>query len=161
MASYSMNQNSWWRNCLVKVWTWWTRSNKGTTRHYSVPTKHEMVSIRNLDLVTDFEKFYLGTNGQFCSKYRGLISHLNENCEFCGSKNVYVDGEVSSVYGYSCLVLPKASLIIGNRSFRSHDAKPNHTYLDSKARYGILPSEVNPQLFHDPTGIQYYHNSLL
>ena len=63
-----------------------------------------------------------------------------------------MDGEVASLYGYTSLVLPKATLVVGNRTFRSQESKPNHTYLDSKARYGLLPSEVNPQLFQDPTG---------
>ena len=81
-----------------------------------------------------------------------MVSHLSDNCEFCGSKNGYVDGEVASLYGYTSLVLPKATLVVGNRNFRSQDDKPKHTYLDSKTRYGLLPSEINPQLFQDPAG---------
>ena len=94
----------------------------------------------------------LGTSGQFCTKYRGLVSQLGDNCEFCASKNGYVDGEVCGLYGFTSLVLPKASLIVGNRNFRNADKKPQHNYLDSKTRYGLLPSEVDPQLFQDPNG---------
>ena len=81
------------------------------------------------------------------------MSQLSDNCEFCGSKLVYVDGEVSGIYGYSSLVLPRATLIAGNRTFRSNEEKPNYNYLDSKARYGLLPEEINPHLFQDPNGM--------
>ena len=90
--------------------------------------------------------------GQFCSKYRGETCKLHDNCEFCSSKNTFVDGEVAGLYGYTCLFLPKATLIIGNRTFRNHEDKPNYNYLDSKSRNGLLPDEVNPALYDNPKG---------
>ena len=63
-----------------------------------------------------------------------------------------MDGEVAGLYGYTSLVLPKATLIVGNRTFRNQETKPNYTYLDSKARYGLLPDEVEPSLYDDPEG---------
>ena len=102
--------------------------------------------------IFDFNNYYLGLGGQFCSKYRGETSKLPDNCEFCSDKNTFVDGEVAGLYGYTSLVLPKATLIVGNRTFRNQEAKPNYTYLDSKARYGLLPDEVEPALYDDPEG---------
>ena len=80
------------------------------------------------------------------------MSDLGDNCEFCASKATNIDGEVAGVYGYSCLVIPKATLVVGNRSFRTSDDRPKHNYLDSKTRFGLLPSEINPQLFQDLNG---------
>ena len=135
---------------MVNVSMSLTRSSRRITIRCSVLIKYAKVRVHRskiFNLVV-----FLGTSGQFCGKYRGQVAQLPENCEFCGSKAVFVDGEVAGLYGYTSLVLPKATLIVGNRTFRSNEEKPKYSYLDSKTRHGLLPDEINPQLFRDPNG---------
>lgn len=77
---------------------------------------------------------------------------MPESCEHCSQKNIYIDGEHSDVYGFTCLVIPKVSLVAGNRVFKNDEIRPKHSPQDSRSRYGLLPDEINHKLYDNGKG---------
>ena len=72
---------------------------------------------------------------------------MKTDCDQCYQKSQYVDGEFSNLYGYSGLVLAKATLIAGLKKQPERVKKETANVI--RTRHGITPEEINPQLFEN------------